>query len=256
MTRILAAVDNSAAARPVLETAKAIEPLYGSPVEAVHVRQGSTAIADAEAEAAGVPLRLESGSPQEVLAKLLGEPEVRALVIGARATPAGRRPAGGTALGLVTSVPKPVVVVPPDTREPERIDRILVPLDGSPESAAAVSGMIELARGSGIAVIVLHVRAEEDLHAFSDQLQHEARAWVEEFLARFCPVPAHDVDIELRVGVPHEEVGSVARETGADLIALGWSQEVTSGRAAVVRAVLSSSPVPVLLIPVGSVRVP
>ena len=53
------------------------------------------------------------------------------------------------------------------------------------------------ARAAGIEVIVLHVRAEEALHAFSDQL--------------------------------------------------------APGRAAVVRAMLSSSAVPVLLIPLGSV---
>jgi nucleotide-binding universal stress UspA family protein len=251
VTRVLAAIDNSAAAMPVLETAKAIEPLYGSPVQAVHVAEGPTAVAETAAKAAGVPLRIESGSPPETLAKLLRSPEVGALVLGARGTPAGRRPTGGTALRLITSVPKPLVVVPPDVREPERIDRVLVPLDGSPESAAAVSKAIELARAAGIEVIVLHVRAEEALHAFSDQLHHEGPAWVEEFLARFCSVPAHEVEVELRVGVPEEEVSGVARETGADLIVLGWSQELAPGRAAVVRAMLSSSVVPVLLIPLG-----
>jgi hypothetical protein len=40
------------------------------------------------------------------------------------------------------------------------------------------------------------------LPAFSDQLHHEGPAWVEEFLARFCSVPAHEVEVELRVGVP------------------------------------------------------
>jgi nucleotide-binding universal stress UspA family protein len=251
MSAILAAVDNSAAARPVLETAKAIEPLYGSPVEAIHVGDGPATLVDAEATAAGLPLRYKSGTPLEILTEMLRRPEVRVLVIGARGTPAGPRPAGGTALELITSVPKPVVVVPPETHEPERIDRILVPLDGSVESAAAVATTIELARGSGIEVIVLHVRPAKAVHAFSDHVQHEAQAWVDEFLARFCPVPPHEVDVELRVGVPHDEVGIVARDTGADLIALGWSQELAPGRAAVVRTALSSSPVPVLLTPLS-----
>lgn len=253
MTRILAAIDTSAAARPVLETAKAIQPLFGAPVEAVHVREGSTAIAASSAKAAGVRLRIEDGAPAEVLETELRDPDVAALVVGARRTPAGRRPLGHIALRLITSVPKPLAVVPPATREPERIARILVPLDGSPESAEAVSRTIELARASEIKVVVLHVRSEATLHPFSDQLHHEGPAWVEEFLARHCPVPAHDVEVELRVGVPEEEVGAVAREAGVDLIVLGWSQELGSGHAAVVRAMLSSSAVPVLLIPVGSV---
>lgn len=33
--------------------------------------------------------------------------------------------------------------------------------------------------------------------AFSDQLHHEAPAWVEEFLARFCSVPAHEVEVSV-----------------------------------------------------------
>lgn len=249
MTRVLAAIDNSAAAKPVLETAKAIEPLYSSPTEAVHVREGSVEIAESAAKAAGVRLRIESGAPSEVLAARLRDPEVVAMVIGARGTPAGRRPIGHTAMQLITTVAKPLVVVPPDAREPELIDKILVPLDGSPESAAAVSRTIELAWDAGIEVVVLHVREEAALHAFSDQIHHEGPAWVEEFLARFCPVPAHDVKIELRIGVPEQEVAGVARELEADLIALGWSQKLAPGRAAVVRAILSSSAVPVLLIP-------
>ena len=252
MTRVLAAIDNSAAAKPVLETAKAIEALYGSPTEAVHVREGSVAIADSAAKAAGVPLRVESGPVLETLAARLRDAEVAVLVIGARGTPAGRRPMGHAAMQLITSVAKPLVVVPPDLCEPERIERILVPLDGSPESAEAVSRTIELARAAAIEVVVLHVRGEAALHAFSDQLHHEGPAWVEEFLARFCPVPAREVEIELRVRVPEEEIASVARETGADLIALGWSQELAPGRAAVVRTMLSSSAVPVLLIPLAS----
>lgn len=254
MTGVLAAIDNSAAAKPVLETAKAIKPLFGSPVQAVHVREGSTSVATAAAKASGVLLRVESGSLLEILESRLREPEVAALVIGARGTPAGRRPIGHTAMRLITSVSKPLVVVPPDAREPRRIGRILVPLNGSPESDAAVSRTIELARTSGIEVVVLHVRAEASLHAFSDQLHHEGPAWVEEFLARHCPVPAREVKVELRVGVAEDVVG-VARETEADLIALGWSQNLASGHAAVVRATLSSSAVPVLLIPLESIEI-
>ena len=56
--------------------------------------------------------------------------------------------------------------------------------------------------------------------------------------------------LETRVGVPAELVHTIATETGADLIALAWSQTMTAGRATVVRAVLERSDVPVLLVPV------
>lgn len=252
MSKVLAAIDSSAAATPVLETAKAIEPLYGGPIEAVHVREDSTSAAEAAAKAAGIPLRIESGRPLQVLEERLREPEVGLLVIGARGTPGGRRPTGRTAMKLITSVAKPLAVVPPDVREPERVERILAPLDGSAESSEAVAKTIKLARSSGLEVVVLHVREEAALHAFSDQVHHEGPAWVEEFLARFCPVPAGEVEVELRVGMPAEQVSGVARDTGADLIALGWSQDLQPERAAVVRATLSTSTVPVLLIPTSA----
>ena len=71
-----------------------------------------------------------------------------------------------------------------------------------------------------------------------------------EFVARYCPCPLEEVDLHLRVGVPHGEVARVIDETGADLIVLGWSQTLAPGRAAVVRETLTRSPVPVMLLPV------
>ena len=54
------------------------------------------------------------------------------VVLGARASHAGRRPAGHVALELARSLRKPLVVVPPDASVPVTLRRILVPLDGTP----------------------------------------------------------------------------------------------------------------------------
>jgi nucleotide-binding universal stress UspA family protein len=252
MTRIIAAIDNSAAATPVLETARMVSELLDADVEAVHVRRDRDTAAAAAAAAADVPFHVTSGSTPDRLSEAIAPPDVAALVLGARSTPAGRRPVGSTALELITSASKPVIVVPPDKRLAASIDSILVPLDASSATAAALAGTIELARRSKIAVIVLHVREEASLHPFSDQPQHEARAWAEEFVARYCPCPLDEVDLHLRVGVPREQIGNVVEETGADLIVLGWSQTLEPGRAAVVRATLTRSPVPVMLLPVDA----
>jgi nucleotide-binding universal stress UspA family protein len=251
MTRVIAAIDNSAAASPVLEAACAIADLFDWELEAVHVREGAFPMASAAAVAAGVPLNASVGATTDVLREAMLPPDVAALVIGARRTPAGRRPVGSTAIELITSVPKRVVVVPPDTRLPATIDSILVPLDASPATAAALAETIELARVADVAVIVLHVREEATLHPFSDQLHHETAAWAEEFVARYCPCPLEEVDLHLRVGVPREEVARVVDETGADLIVLGWSQQLEPGRAEVVRETLTRAQVPVMLLPVA-----
>jgi hypothetical protein len=176
------------------------------------------------------------------------EPDVAALALGARATPAGRRPAGHIALEVITAVPRPVAVVPPDVWPRRGFARLLVPLDGTSATAQALAGVIERACRCDIDVVILHVLGEESIPPFSDQPHHEAEAWVREFMARHCPAAA--ARAELRVGVPAHAVLPTAVEMGADLIALGWSQELAPGRAAVVREVLERGRIPVLLVPI------
>ena len=102
------------------------------------------------------------------------------------ATPAGR-PLGTTALDLTTSGETPVVVVPPQYLARARVARILVPLSGSLEAARAPRRIVELAASERGRARVLHVHDITSLPLFTDQLQHEAHAWAEEFLARYVP---------------------------------------------------------------------
>ena len=48
------------------------------------------------------------------------------------------------------------------------------------------------------------------------------------------------------------EILDILRRSHCDLVALGWSQDLARGRAAVVRRMLAESPVPVLLTPVSN----
>jgi nucleotide-binding universal stress UspA family protein len=246
MGMVLAAIDNSAAAGPVLATAVAVADLLHLGVEAVHVREDGDRTAAAAARAAGVALR-ELGDPAaESLVHEAEQGEVSALVLGVRGLPAGRMPAGHVALDVITSLRKPLVVVPPEVRLPVTLRRALVPLDGTQTTAAALCETIELVRGSRVEVVVLHVFDADDLPCFADQPQYEAEAWEREFLARYS---RPDVRLELRAGVPGEHVLEVAETVRADLIVLGWAQDISAGRASVVREVLSHSRVPVYLVP-------
>jgi nucleotide-binding universal stress UspA family protein len=255
-TRLLAAVDNSAVARHVLETANALAPLYGASVDAIHIREDGARTAEAAASATGLELRKLPDHTLEKLVEAGHEDDVVGLVIGTRAGRLARRLLGHVALDLLVAVSKPLVLVPPQAAIPFRFQRVLVPLDGTSVTAAALTETVELARGSAVEVEVLHVYDEESLPLFSDQPQHETESWAREFLARYCP----NVDLgrlHLRVGRPGEHVVQVARETGADLIALGWAQDLSRGRAAVVRETLERSRIPVLLVPVAAgTRVP
>src|SRR5437870_3779483 len=133
MTKILAAVDNSPAAAPVLSVAADVARIARSSVDAVHVDEGGSRTARGMAEAAGLPLRILDGRPSPVL-------------VGEASTP-------------------------------------------------------------GV-------------------------------LARR----------ELRVGLPADQVLSVAREQRIDMIALGWGRRLSPGRAGLVRPVLERSAIPVLLV--------
>jgi nucleotide-binding universal stress UspA family protein len=250
MTRVIAAVDNSIAARPVLVTAHSLAELFGARVEAVHVRKNGTRVASNEAAAAGLQLHMFTGPTVERLAQVADAEDVAAVVIGARGTPAGSRPVGSTAFELMESLDKPLVVVPPNVSRPGALRRVIVPLEGTLSTSLAPRRLIEIACDAELEVVVLHVHDEASLPAFTDQPQHETDAWAEEFLARYVPGRLGDVRLEVRVGRREEQVLRVAEEMDGDLIALGWSQDLAPGRAAVVRAVLERGLIPVMLVPV------
>ena len=248
MKNVIAALDNSAAAASVLATAKKLGAAFGADVDAVHVGEDSDRIAAAAAAGAGLELRRLEGEVVPALARAAAAADAVALVVGARGLPTGRT-IGSTALEVITSQPKPVVVVPPDARRPERLERVLVPLEGTPLTSLAPRTLIQLADDAQIEVVVLHVHDEATLPLFTDQPQHEADAWREEFVARYCPWGIGSVRVEVRVGRREEEIVRAAAEDEADLIALGWDQKLAAGRAPVVRELLERGRTPVLLIP-------
>ena len=248
MTVVLAALDNSMATNPVLVTARALARVLGARVGAIHVVTDRESTPHDAAAAAGVPLRVASGSVVDQLMEAAADEDVAVLVIGARSSPADPRPLGSTAFAVATSVSKPVVVVPPDGRIAPRLRRVLVPLEGTTSTSLAPRAIIELALEAEVDVIGLHVQAADEPLALTAQHEHEA--WAREFLARYCPWGIGTVQLERRVGRSDELVPLVAEQAGCDLIALGWSGSLASGRAPVVRAALERSHMPVMLMPV------
>ena len=146
---------------------------------------------------------------------------------------------------------KPVVLVPAAARgRRAEIRRVLLPLDGTAESAAAVAETVEQFARAGVDLVALHVFDAETVPRFWDQAAHARGAWEEEFLARYCAQPG--VRLELRSGVAAEHVLDVAEAERADMIALGWSQHLDPGRARTVRRTVRDAVVPVMLVPMAS----
>jgi nucleotide-binding universal stress UspA family protein len=246
---VLAAVDASAATRPVLDTATALGRALRLRVVALHVRPDGGGAEGLLAGRLDVELRLATGAPAEAIVAALGGADVALAVIGARGHPAGRRPAGSTALAVATRAAKPVVVVPPDPRDPPPagLHRVLVPLDGSADTARAVEQTMRWFAGSGVEIVALHVFDAATVPRFWDRPEHDHAAWTREFLARNAP--AAGSRLEVRSGWPSDRVLEVAGAERADMIALGWGRRLAPDRAAVVRDVLARSPVPVMLLP-------
>ncbi len=255
MSIVLAALDDSAAARCVLSAARGIARLLTAEVEAIHVHEnGSGATARGAAEAEGVPLRETKGDPTACIVEASAEPDVVAVAVGCRGLQAGPQPAGHVALQVISAVDKPVLVVSPAVTQVHSVERVLIPLDGSGSTTRALRTLlVPVTELDGPELIALHVFEPSSLPAFSDSPAYETEVWAEEFLDRFSPVAPEGLRLELRVGTPADVVREVVVEVHADLVAVGWGRDLSAGRAAVVRALLSASSVPVLLLPVVEV---
>lgn len=250
MRKVLAALDNSLAGKSVLAAASTFAALLDAGLEAVHVQTDGDRTARNSAEAAGIPLETTTGPVVRRLVEAGGSSDVVALAIGARGTPSGRRPLGGTASAVAGALPKPVMIVPPDADPPAAFRRVLVPIEGLVSSSLAPRWLFDPVREAGIDVLALHIHDEESIPAFTDQPQHEQFAWTAEFVRRYCPWGIDEVRLETRVGRIGELIPVVAAESSCDLIVLGWSEELSVSRAPIVAEMLARSSIPVLLVPV------
>ena len=249
MTIVLAAIDPSAAARPVLETALRVGRLTAADVEAIHVDEGAADLPRSLASRAGIPIRIASGPVGPTLLAAFTSPDVVVGVIGARGAPAGGPTAGRTALHLLERLDKPLVAVPVEASDHGGpIERLLVPLEGTDESSLPVADRLASLIVGDIDMIVLHVFTRETMPRILDRPVRDLQLWADEFGARYGPAGAR---IECRVGLVAEQVAHVVAEETVDMVVLSWSQNASPGHAEVVRSVVAGSKIPVLLLPVS-----
>jgi hypothetical protein len=208
---------------------------------ALHAREDDSDAPNRLARAA-IELRETTGQPVAAIIEATRAPDVAALVLGVRGVHGGPQPAGSTALDVITRVAEPVVVAQPHTTRPGGFRRVLVPLEGPSESSRPLAATIERGIRADIEIIALHVHSPASLPAFSDHAHHETPAWEREFIARFVQAAHEGARLICRMGVAADDVGAVARDADADLIALAWSQDLGPGHARVVRETLARCP--------------
>lgn len=249
-SRVLAAIDDSPAAAPVLAAASTLATLLDATLEAIHVHEAGKHTARAVAEHAGVELRIIDGDPTTEIVRAADDPDVALVVIGARAHPGGSRPAGHITCSALEQLAKPVLVVPPETQPAgaaRAVRRALFPLEGTERSSTAVTDLMHRLASAGVELVGIHAFAAS-VPAFWDQPAHAHQSWSDQFVANWCAEPG--IDLHLRRGSPAGTIIAVADQQDVDLIAIGWSQDMSAGRAEVVQAVLSTAHVPILLVPV------
>lgn len=150
---------------------------------------------------------------------------------------------------VVTRAPVPVLALPRGVIGAVRsVARVVVPLDGTPATAAAVGPLARSLLAAGADVAAVHVFDPSTAPAFWDHAGHSHLAFTEEFLRRH---QLGGVRLDLRRGRPVVEVLSSLDRTRADLVLMAWGQDLSPGHADVVRHALLGASVPVLLVRAG-----
>ncbi|WP_372595128.1 universal stress protein [Actinotalea sp.] len=256
MATVLAAVDASPVAPEVMRAAVVFAGLLQASPTALHVGTGTVAGLEVAASSAGLRLDVLDGDPADVIARAMAGAEVALGVIGATGAGSCERPMGRIATALMSSVQRPLVVVPVGSFPPGRrsLRRALLPLDGGPESTAAVEPATELLGGAGVDLVVLHVIDVSSVPVFWDHGSHSAGAWRGEFLAEH--LRGRRLRLELRRGDPGQVIAAAAAAENAELVVMGWSRDLSPGHALTVQHTIERLCLPVLLFPVHSALSP
>lgn len=249
MNIVLAAIDGSPVSGAVLATARSMARLLQADCQAVHVHEPDKLPAvRAAAHRERVALRIVEGDTHRQLQRAFAAPDVTLGVLGVRDTREGPRPAGHTTIAVLQQVHRPLIAVPPGSPAVVAdLKRVLLPLDGTLTTARSVQDTVTLLARSGAEFIVLHTFTAGTIPPFWNGTPQVQAAWEHEFLARYCA--ALNCRLVLRTGPPGAHVVELASTEDADLMALGWHQDLSETHAAVVREALIRSPVPILLLP-------
>jgi nucleotide-binding universal stress UspA family protein len=214
----------------------------------------------------GVVLDVEVGEPADRLIAMGNAHPDSFLVLGAD----GDVTENGTGLGelarrTLAASPTATIVVGHRATAPDRLTRILLPLDGTPSTARAIAPVGELAREAHASLDIVFVGssgpsaptspapdAPGTMRApqYVDQAHHEWATFSEEFSHRFLRALGHvppDVPTNMfvRAGDPATEILGTARELASNLIVLVWQGGL--GAPADVRT-LRDAPCPVLVL--------
>ncbi len=246
--------DGSEAARAAVPIARTLARLERAPVHVVEAPDGRE-------EPEGVIVHEAKGDP----ARAILDATERASVIVTSTRDSHDPPEVGLGIEARTLLARsacPIVLVRPELGEASwSPEEILVPHDGTPATSAALCPAAEIATRIGARLFALHIAADGagrtsepgSLRApqYVDQPQHEWPEWAGEFVERFrsmCPVDPSKVRFFLAHGEPASEIVRIAKENEVDLVVLAWHGTLEPRHALVFKALLRSSPCPMMVV--------
>jgi nucleotide-binding universal stress UspA family protein len=213
-------------------------------------------------------VRLDTGEPAEGILRASADPQVAlvALTTHGHIIEPGRS-LGRVAEQVVAGARQPILLIRPEAtplaiRPGAVLQRLLLPLDGTPTTAALLAPASALAGRLGAAVDLLYVAdagasppnepGSIGAPQYVDQPQHEWPQWANELSSRLGEAAQFPPDMPVRTFLAHGEAGETiaqfAAEHASDAVVLARRSRLEPGRASVLRTVLDQTPCPVLLV--------
>jgi nucleotide-binding universal stress UspA family protein len=217
---------------------------------------------------AHIEVRLDAGDPAAGILRASADPLVTLVVLtthGYIIEPG--RSLGRVAEQVIAGTTQPILLIRPEVTpmaiQPRgALQRLLLPLDGTPTTAALLAPATALASRLGASVDLLYVAdvgtppdepGSIGAPQYVDQPQHEWPQWANEVITRLaeacaqCP-PNVPLRTFLAQGDAGEAITRFAAEHASDAVVLACRSRLEPGRAAVLRAVLDQTPCPVLIV--------
>lgn len=277
---ILVPLDGSADSAAALPVARTLASATGSVVQLLRVvptdseteiNQAATYLAligqDLQEASLSIDSTVEQGDPSTEILKFARARDVDLIVMATHAH--GSRSIlalTSVARQVLTESPAPVLMVRPDGRGMQRIQKLLVPVDGSPGGSLALAAAAWLSRRTGASIVLLDVVVPVPIDAFADMpalslgayvdpvwedlARSAARVYVDSLARRLTDVGLK-CEAQVATGEVASEIVRAANEVEADLVVMSTHSIAWPGQAylgSVADGVVAHGGRPVLLL--------
>lgn len=246
---LLIAIGDVSADSELIKSARGLSAAVGWQILGVNVSEGEEAVrCDSAVDMDCLSL---AGQPRADLLKLVTQAEADCVALSQRLL--GASALGDLAGALLTDCGAPLLLAKNGMRSITRLQRLLVPLEGTPSTCAAIDFADERLCREGCEIVMLKVAGStlptetgSMAARIIDQEQYAWSEWQEEFRMRFSRRgEEYPHRVIVRAGEPTAVIAEEASTIGADLIVL-----CSSGRCGrIARGLLEIAPCPLLIVP-------